>query len=393
MSLFDNYNSSRIYEEMEHEEKKNYKSIGKVGQQIVAIILLLSIGFACGNLYALSLGSIDGNLKLGQNSDTPVIPTSTINSSSNSTDAFSISQITTLTLNSVVEISTEVSANNLMMEYLTTGKGSGIIISKDGYILTNRHVIEGASQITVKLTDGTSYTATIIGSDSKLDIAILKIDATNLSPVTFGDSSILKVGELAVVIGNPLGNLGGTVTDGIISALEREITLGGVSMNLIQTNAAINPGNSGGALFNNKAELVGIIIAKSSGIDIEGLGFAIPINDVKDAIQEIIDLGYAKGRAFLGVSLEDASYSYGFFNFSYTIGAGVKSVVPNSGAANAGVQVGDIIVGVNNTKISTSSDVISTLANCNVGDKVTLSIIRNNSQITLDVTLGEYKGE
>ncbi len=206
--------------------------------------------------------------------------------------------------NSVVEIVTEaVTKSQFMQDMVTEGAGSGVIVTTDGYIVTNNHVIEGASKITVTTKDGTSYEGTLVGTDSESDVALVKINATNLQPAVMGDSDALAVGQDAIAIGNPLGELGGTVTEGIISALDREITLDGETMNLLQTSAAINPGNSGGGLFNSDGELIGIVVAKSSGADVEGLGFAIPINDVKSVVESLQTDGYVKGRASLGVTL------------------------------------------------------------------------------------------
>jgi serine protease Do len=225
-----------------------------------------------------------------------------LNNTSNGT-SLSVSEIAAKAQNSVVEIKTEaIQTGNFMRQYVSEGAGSGVIISSDGYIVTNNHAIENAQNITVTLRDGTSYSGKLVGTDSKNDVAIIKIEATGLSAAEIGDSSSLQVGDLAVAIGNPLGELGGTVTDGIISALDREITLGNETMTLLQTNAAINPGNSGGGLFNEQGQLVGIVVAKSSGSDVEeGLGFAIPINNVKDVISDLQNYGYVKGRPVLGI--------------------------------------------------------------------------------------------
>jgi serine protease Do len=184
----------------------------------------------------------------------------------------STSEVASLTSDSVVEITTEtVTTDSWMQQYVTNGAGSGVIVTQDGYIVTNNHVIDGASKISVRLKNGTTYTASLIGSDSKTDVALLKIGATGLKPVVLGNSESLKVGDTAIAIGNPLGQLGGTVTEGIISALDRELVIKGKKMSLLQTDAAINPGNSGGGLFNNKGELIGIVVAKSSGSDVEAL--------------------------------------------------------------------------------------------------------------------------
>ena len=203
---------------------------------------------------------------------------------------------------SIVEIRTEtVKTGGYFQQYISGGAGSGVVLSADGYIVTNHHVINGADTITVRTNDDKEYTATVIGTDSETDVAVIKIDASDLSPVLIGDSTKLVVGQDVVAIGNPLGELGGTVTNGIISALDREITIDGDTMTLLQTNAAINPGNSGGGLFNLYGELVGIVNAKSSGTDIEGLGFAIPINMVYSVVEQILEYGYVKGRPFLGI--------------------------------------------------------------------------------------------
>lgn len=204
-----------------------------------------------------------------------------------------IPEIVVLTADSIVEVYTETVVNGGRFgQYIVEGAGSGVIISADGYIVTNNHVIDGTEKITVRLKNGTEYEATLIGRDSKTDIAVLKINEKDLKPVVFGDSDELVVGELAVAIGNPLGMLGGTVTDGIISALSRNIDIDGQMMNLLQMSAAVNPGNSGGGLFNRYGELVGIVNAKASGYDIEGLGFAIPINIVKSVIDDLIKYSY-----------------------------------------------------------------------------------------------------
>ncbi|MBQ1203777.1 MAG: trypsin-like peptidase domain-containing protein, partial [Loktanella sp.] len=203
----------------------------------------------------------------------------------------------------VVEITTEMVTNNsFFQQFVQSGAGSGVIISADGYIITNNHVIDGASKITVRLTTGTEYAATLIGTDSQSDIAVLKVDAAGLPFATIGDSSKLMVGQEVVAIGNPLGELGGSVTNGIVSALDREITVDGQKMRLLQTNAAINPGNSGGGLFNMNGELIAIVNAKSSGEAIEGLGFAIPINYAHEVAQELLKNGYVSGRPAMGIS-------------------------------------------------------------------------------------------
>ena len=205
---------------------------------------------------------------------------------------------------SVVEVFTETKqVSSWFQEYVTEGAGSGVVLSEDGYIVTNHHVIDGANTIKVRLSDGQTYTAALTGTDAKTDLAVLKINASGLITAKLADSSAVRVGDFVIAIGNPLGELGGTVTEGIISAKDREITIDGEAMTLLQTSAAVNPGNSGGGLFNLDGELVGVVNAKSSGDDIEGLAFAIPADTVKEIVQELIQYGYVTGRPQLGISV------------------------------------------------------------------------------------------
>ena len=253
--------------------QKELRSMKRTFRLGLAACALLSgvIGFSAGTLAAKSQkGSVvvQSVERLPQNLEN--VPVTSIN----------IPTVAARTQNSVVEIRTESVTNSLFLrQFVTEGAGSGVIISEDGYIVTNNHVIQDARSITVALHDGTTYQAQLVATDSKMDIGVIKIDASGLTPAILGDSDSLSVGEPVVAVGNPLGQLGGTVTNGIVSALDREIILNNERRNLLQTNAAINPGNSGGGLFNANGELVGIVVAKSSGEDVEGLGFAIPVND------------------------------------------------------------------------------------------------------------------
>ena len=279
-----------------------------------------------------------------------------------------------------------------MRQTVSEGAGSGVILTSDGYIATNNHVIEGASKITVTLKDGTSYSAKLIGTDSQGDVAVVKIDATGLQPAVIGDSSTLQVGDVAVAVGNPLGQLGGTVTDGIISALDRQIDLDGKSMTLLQTNAAINPGNSGGGLFNDKGELIGIVVAKSSGSGIEGLGFAIPINTAKDLIDQIMEYGYVKGRIDLGFTTVDVSNAQiaMMYRLSST-GVYIDDVTEGSNAQSTGFRSGDRIVSFNGAEISSGDDLTKAVQNCKVGDTVEIIIVRNGQKYSGSLTLEESK--
>ncbi|MGI6422566.1 MAG: S1C family serine protease [Syntrophomonadaceae bacterium] len=302
--------------------------------------------------------------------------------------SLSIPQIASQTVNTVVEIATEkVTSGDRIRQYISEGAGSGVIISSDGYIVTNNHVIDKASRITVRLTNGEIYTPVLVGCDKQTDIAVLKISAEDLSAAIMGDSDSLVVGELAVAVGNPLGQLGGTVTEGIISALNRTITLDGLEMNLLQTTAAINPGNSGGGLFNGQAQLIGIVNAKCSGSDIEGLGFAIPINSVKEVIKQIISYGYVRGRVDLGVTLVDISDLFTALMYGVRETGVYVALTTNSSY----FQVGDRIVSINGEKVSKVAQVNRLLKGYKVGDRVKFVVKRDNRLLELNVTLAEAK--
>ena len=297
-----------------------------------------------------------------------------------------------MTQNSVVEITTESVTNGgfFMEQYISSGAGSGVIISEDGYIITNNHVIEDANTVTVRLKNGDTYDAKLVGTDPETDVAVIKIDAEGLTPATLGDSDTLQVGQTAIAIGNPLGQLGGTVTNGIISALDREITLDGETMNLLQTNAAINPGNSGGGLFNDKGELIGLVVAKSTGENVEGLGFAIPINDVKEVLDSLIDYGYVRGRFELGITTIDITSDEAQARYRVDEqGVYVQQVNVDGNAALAGMQAGDRIVSVDGTAIESGSQLKEIIQSHTAGDKITIVVERNGQQVSLAVTLAE----
>lgn len=353
---------------------------------VVSILCSAALGFGGGylanNMNKSSSGSININKVEASNT-----------SSSGTPSANTTSEIVKKTADSVVEIATEgVKTGSFAQQYVVQGAGSGVIISEDGYIITNYHVIEDANSVTVTLRDGqSSYTAAVIGSDSENDIALLKVDATGLTPATFGDSSTLAVGDYVVAIGNPLGELGGTVTDGIISALARDVTIEGENMTLLQTNAQISPGNSGGGLFNANGELIGIVNAKDSATEVEGIAFAIPINNVLDIIDDLKSYGYVTGKIDLGMQLTDiTSKDTAFYYGVNQTGCYVLSVTRGSNAEEAGFNTGDLISKVNSTSISTSSDVEKALENSKVGDKVTFTVYRNGMTKDLTLTLAEY---
>lgn len=326
------------------------------------------------------------------NSGVTVNQVTASNTSNSQVSTTTTSEIVNKVAQSVVEIATEsVVTSNFAQQYVQKGAGSGVIISDDGYIITNYHVIEDANNITVTLSDGsTNYTATLVGGDKENDIALLKIDATGLSPATFGDSSNLAVGDYVVAIGNPLGELGGTVTDGIISALAREVKIDGNNMTLLQTNAQISPGNSGGGLFNANGELIGITNAKDSATEVEGISFAIPINNVLDIINDLKSYGYVTGKIDLGMQLTDVdSNSARYYSLNQT-GCYVSSVTKGSNAEQAGFMAADLITKVNGVEVSSTSDVDKALNDCEVGDEVKFTVVRSGKSKELTLTLAEY---
>lgn len=367
--------------------KKEKKTV-RVSALVLTVSLLASavLGFGGGMVanYVNGRGS-------GGNGMTINKVVTTAEETNSTTGEMSTSDIVAATKNSVVEITTEiVKTGSFLQQYIESGAGSGVIISENGYIVTNNHVIEDASSITVTLADGTSYSAELVGTDADLDVALIKIDATGLDPAEIGDSSTTQAGDKAVVIGNPLGQLGGSVTQGIISSVSRDVMIDGVSHNVMQVDAAINPGNSGGGLFNGRGELVGIIIAKSVNESVEGIGFAIPINDVSDILEDLMNYGYVRGKVSLGMSFVDITNAQTAMMYRVSeLGCYVSSVEINSNAANAGFQSGDRITSVNGTSVSTSSDIKTEISKMAVGDTVEFTVERNGRTGTLSLVLEE----
>lgn len=363
-------------------EKKNHP--------VLVVLLSAVLGTSGGALGAYLVTSNNVSSKqVIVYQDTNGVTTSNTSNTANS--GLSIKEIAAKASPSVVEINIEGQTTGYGFfggTYTTQAAGSGVIISKDGYIITNNHVVEGATSITVKTSDGTEYAATLVGTDSKSDIGVIKVEADNLTPATIGDSSTISVGDTAVVIGNPLGTLGGTVTNGIISATDREISINNETMNLIQTNAAINSGNSGGGMFDANGNLIGIVNAKdsgttSSGTTIEGLGFAIPINDAMNVAKQLIESGQVTDRPTIGVTLQTITKDYG----NYKAGLYIADVSKGSGAEAAGLQPGDQIVGADGTEIASYTELSKILRNKHVGDILTLTIVRDGEQMDVDVTL------
>lgn len=374
----------------------------KVLLRIGAVVLVLALGFAGGFGGAVLAG------KLGLTGSSVVVqqvaPRDPDEAAQGSAVGASLplEDVASIVSPSVVVITTEQMVSSPYVwfggSYVQSGAGSGVVMSEDGYIMTCAHVVNGAQNIKVTLADDTEYTATVIGYDTTADIAVVKIEATGLTPAVMGNSDELAVGETVLAVGNPLGQLGGTVTDGIVSAINREVSVESNNMTLIQTNAAISPGNSGGGLFNANGELIGIVNAKSSAVDetgnlteAEGLGFAIPINTALTIAQDLIDVGFVQ-RPTLGVTvitINDAQTAQQYGVSTY--GVYVYQVTPGSGAEQAGVQMGDRIAAVADVPVSENADLTDYLSQCEVGDTVTLQIERDGHLITVDVTLGVNK--
>ena len=313
--------------------------------------------------------------------------------------SYTKAQIVEMSAPSVVGIDTITTAttNNYWygygQSYDVPGSGSGVILTEDGYIATCAHVVEGAKTVKVTLNDDTTYDATIVGTDDKNDIAIIKIDATGLTPAIVGDSTTLTVGSEVIAIGNPLGELRGTATAGIISATNRTIEVEGQTMTLVQTDAAISPGNSGGGLFDASGKLIGIVNAKVSDSRAEGLGFAIPVNSVLDEISDLLNYGYVTGRPYLGVSTQDVTLRSRNRMWYYSDGTRcvlVEKVVSGSAAEKAGIQAGDLILKLEDKAISSGDELSSAIGNYKPGDTVTLTLQRDGEELTVEVTFGEY---
>jgi len=298
--------------------------------------------------------------------------------------ALSTTEIASKVGPATVSILAEVSYGDINgTEQTAEASGSGFIVSADGYIVTNNHVIEGANAAKVIVPgEKEPIDAVIIGTDPTTDIAVLKIDRTNLPFVTLGDSDSLQVGELAVAIGNPFGELAGSVTVGVISALDREVSISSNKYNLLQTDAAINSGNSGGPLVNSYGEVIGVTNAKVS--EGEGIGFAIPINDVKTVIEDLVNNGFVTGRPVLGIGVVTVDQATAD-QYGWPVGAYVRQIDADSAAQKAGLQVGDIITKIDGTDITSTEQVIEIKNSHKVGDSITMTVVRNGG--TLDITL------
>jgi len=297
----------------------------------------------------------------------------------------------------VVLISAKVTSASMFGQTTGVSTGSGFVLTEDGYVVTNHHVVEGASGVTVTMYDGTEYEAEIVGTDETNDVAVLKITETvQLQAVTIGSSDALNVGDQVVAIGNPLGELTSTLTVGYVSAKGRDVTTDGKTINMIQTDAAINSGNSGGPLFNSQGEVVGITTAKysgssASGATIEGIGFAIPIDDVVPLVDDLINYGYINS-AYLGVMVSEMDASTASY-YGLPVGAYVQEVTAGNCAEKAGLKAKDIIVGLGDYKIKSVSDLTKALRKFKAGDTTTITVFRSGQELSMSITLDEKPRE
>ena len=374
-------------------KKRRKHSGGRIARSAVALVLAAAMGFA-GGFVGARVGNAGNKVVIQQVERTD---SSAASGTAVASGGMTTSQVSEMVSPSVVVITTEQVVYSQWSWYgqnqVESGAGSGVIISSDGYILTCAHVVSGASQITVTIGD-TDYTATVVGEDDTSDVAVLKIDATGLTPATVGDSDSLSVGDSVLAVGNPLGELGGTVTSGIVSALNRSVTIQGSSstntMSLIQMDASVSPGNSGGGLFNMNGELIGLVNAKSSSSDAEGLGFAIPINDAIQVAQDLLENGYVSGRPYMGITyiaVTDAQTAAQFNVNAY--GVYVVDVVQGGPADKAGLKVGDRIVSIDGTEIAQKDDLGTLMQQHTAGDTLSITVARDGQMQTVSLTLGE----
>ncbi len=382
-----------------------------------ALVLLIGVGVTCGVVVHNYI--TDGSEKAAaadststpeptsaptENNNTQVVLGGSNNHNDNLSSSIGASgtmdakSIYNMACQQVVGIKTEVTGQNIFGQTVTSAvSGSGFIISSDGYIATNYHVISTALNqgvdVTVMMVDGSSYTAEIIGGDEENDVAVLKIDANDLNAVTFGDSNNMAVGETVYAVGNPLGELTYTMTSGIVSALDREISTDSqTSINMFQLDAAVNSGNSGGPVYNSDGEVIGIVTAKYSDTGVEGLSFAIPINDALAIVQDIIENGYVTGRAYMGITAVTVTSSTAQY-YNMAEGAYIYAVDETACAAKAGLKVGDIVTAMDGEAVTSSSDLVTMVRRHKAGDTVTMDVYRNGDTVQLTITFDEKKQE
>ena len=390
----DDYQPSGSSVSPEERPRKKQSFFKSTAAKVIAIVLACAIiGTGCGfGGAALYRSSTRQTVTLQQSDRAPVtVSVKQVDGQTKMEPA----EVYASTVNSVVSINTTATAGtNIFGQTVETASaGSGFIISSDGYIVTNYHVVKGATSVKVTLYSGDTYDATVIGGDSDYDVAVIKINASGLPAVTLGNSADVNVGDTVLAIGNPLGELTFSMSQGIVSCCDRAINVDGTPFNMIQVDASINPGNSGGPLVNLYGEVVGIVSAKYSSYSnttVEGLGFAIPISDVRAIITDIIENGQVTGKAYLaikaGTMTEQMAAQY---DIDITEGVFVYSTESGGAGEKAGLQLGDVITKLNDTAITSMTDLTMAKKSYKAGDTVTLTVYRSGEYITLDLTFDQ----
>ena len=393
--------------QQEQEESKpvKKKKVGKVWRTILCAVLILALvasgcvatAYVCNQYWQAQYALLKQNMADKLAALQQQIDDKQQNMESGGTlgngGTLTAAQIFQQNVNGVVAITCTIrKTDNLGQIAESYSSGTGFIITEDGYIVTNHHVIEGATKISVTLADGTAYSAALVGSNATNDVAVIKVTAVGLYPVTIGKSGAMQVGDQVVAIGNALGELSSSLTVGYISGMDRDVSTDGTVINMIQTDASINSGNSGGPLFNARGEVIGITTAKysgttSSGASIEGISFAIPVDDVIDMIEDLRDYGYIK-TAFLGVMVWEVA-SADAIKYNIPQGVYVQEVTPGYCAEKAGVQAKDIIIELGGYTVKTMNDLGRALRNCEAGETVTIVVWRAGQELILNITLDE----
>ena len=403
----------RYYTPPEPKKAEKHEKSGKGGRILGIIALCLVCALLGGLVGASFMGrSLDGRIAALEDARTEQAleriteaaaagsadSAQTATAVKNDSTALTASAIYAQACSQVVGVTTEVTYTNFFgMNSSSAVSGTGFIVSEDGYILTNYHVIELAAQndkdVNVILYDGTRYTASIVGYEKYNDVAVLKIDATGLKPVSFGNSDSLAVGDLVYAVGNPLGELDFSMSTGHVSALDRAITSdeSGVAINMFQIDAAVNSGNSGGPVYNAAGEVVGIVTAKYASTGVEGLGFAIPINDAVKIASDLITKGYVTGKAYMGVQIDQRYNSLYSQYYNMPLGAYVYSVEDGSCAEKAGLLAKDIITRLGDQDITGYTDLTSALHGFSAGDTTSMTVYRGGEEVTLTITFDEAK--
>lgn len=374
---------TKTYQDME--PSKNSKK--RLAAKITALALscaLIGGGVGAGVTWGLNNGSFGSSATTVSVSGRPTtqVAIKTVDGKSQMSKA----EIYASTVNSVVSINCSSATTNVFGQTVQqASSGSGFIITSDGYIVTNHHVVKGASTVEVTLYNGDTYDAKVVGSDADYDIGVLKIESSDLKPVVLGDSDTLNVGDTTMAIGNPLGELTFSMTSGIVSCVNRAINVKGTPFNMIQVDASINPGNSGGPLMNEFGEVIGIVSAKYASNEIEGLGFAIPMNDVAAMIQDIMTNGYVTNKAYLGVTAGTMNTAMAQ-QTNLVEGVYLYSVNESSAAEKAGLQVGDVITKIDDHVVKSLQDLEAVKKGYSAGDTATFTVLREDKIVTVEVT-------